>query len=135
MKFAKIVFWIAGIYGVLVIAPLYFLFDTIGKQDPPPITHPGFFYGFAGVALAWQVAFFVIATDPVRFRPMMIPSIIEKLTYGGAVIVLYLQQRMRAPDLVLGCVDLLFAVLFLIAFSKTKKLQPGSKLSNPRQLF
>lgn len=128
MKFAKIVFWIAGIYGVLVIAPLYFLFDTIGKQDPPPITHPGFFYGFAGVALAWQIAFFVIATDPVRFRPMMISSIIEKLTYGGAVIVLYLQQRMRAPDLVLGCVDLLFAVLFLIAFSKTKKLQPGSKL-------
>lgn len=120
MKFAKIVFWIAGIYGVLVITPLYFLFDTIGKQDPPPITHPGFFYGFTGVALAWQIAFFVIATDPVRFRPMMIPSIIGKLTYGCAVIVLFLQQRMRAPDLGLGCVDLLFAALFLAAFSKAK---------------
>jgi hypothetical protein len=47
MKFAKIVFWIAGGWGVLVLAPLYFMFDTIGRQDPPVITHPQFFYGFA----------------------------------------------------------------------------------------
>ena len=48
MKFAKIVFWIAGIWGVLVVLPLYFMFDLIGRKDPPPITHPGFFYGFDG---------------------------------------------------------------------------------------
>ncbi|HLJ27611.1 MAG TPA: hypothetical protein VKY85_12945 [Candidatus Angelobacter sp.] len=120
MKFAKIVFRIAGIYGVLVITPLYFLFNTIGRQDPPPVTHPGFYFGFVGVALAWQIVFLMIATDPSRFRLMMIPSILEKVTYGIAVIVLYLQQRTRAPDLVLGCIDLVFAVLFLMAFSKTK---------------
>ena len=34
-------FWIAGIWGVLVITPLYFMFDLIGRNDPPPITHPG----------------------------------------------------------------------------------------------
>jgi hypothetical protein len=28
MKFAKIVFWIAGIWGVLVLTPLYFMFDA-----------------------------------------------------------------------------------------------------------
>ena len=89
MKFAKIVFWIAGVYGVLVITPLYFIFDRIGKQDPPPITHPGFYYGFAGAALAWQVAVWVIGTDPVRFRLMMVPSVLEKVTYGVAIIVLY----------------------------------------------
>ena len=55
MKFAKIVFWVAGIWGLLVITPLYFMFALIGRNDPPPITHPGFFYGFVGVALAWQV--------------------------------------------------------------------------------
>jgi hypothetical protein len=120
MKFAKIVFWIAGIWGVLVITPLYFIFDLIGRQDPPPITHPGFYYGFASVALAWQVAFFVIAMDPVRLRPMMIPSIIEKFTYGIAVIVLYLQQRMHASDLTFAGTDLLLGTLFLIAFVKTK---------------
>lgn len=120
MKFAKIVFWIAGIYGGLVIAPLYFLFDMIGRQDPPPITHPGFFYGFVGVALAWQIAFFVIATDPVRFRPMMIPSILEKLTYGITIVVLHLHQQVRTPDLGFAGADLLFAALFLVAFFKTK---------------
>jgi hypothetical protein len=36
----KIVFWIAGIWGVLVLTPLYFMFDMIGRQDPPAITHP-----------------------------------------------------------------------------------------------
>ena len=40
MKFAKIIFWIAGIWGVLVLTPLYFMFDLIGRKDPPPITHP-----------------------------------------------------------------------------------------------
>jgi len=77
MKFAKVVFWIAAIYGLLSITPLYFIFDKIGQQDPPPITHPGFYYGFAGVALAWQIAFIFIARDPLRLRPMMIPSIVE----------------------------------------------------------
>jgi hypothetical protein len=84
MKFAKILFLIAGIWGVLVLTPLYFMFDLIGRQDPPAITHPAFYYGFVGVGLAWQIAFFVIARDPIRLRPMMIPAVIEKFTYGTA---------------------------------------------------
>jgi len=52
MRFAKVVFTIAGIYGVLVITPLFFVYDLIGKNDPPPITHPGFYYGFTCVTLA-----------------------------------------------------------------------------------
>ncbi len=40
MKFAKITFRIAAIWGVLVLTPLYFMFDLIGRNDPPPITHP-----------------------------------------------------------------------------------------------
>jgi hypothetical protein len=79
MKFARVVFWIASIWGFLVITPLYFMFDLIGRNDPPPITHPAFFFGFVGLALAWQIAFLFIATDPARYRPLMIPSIFEKL--------------------------------------------------------
>jgi hypothetical protein len=101
MKFAKIVF------------------DWIGHQDPPPITHPGFYYGFVGLGLSWQFAFFIIGTDPARFRPMMIPSVLEKLGYGVAVVLLCLQRRMNQGDLVFGGVDLLFGLLFLIAFVKT----------------
>src|ERR1700676_1555362 len=51
VRFAKIVFRVAAIWGVLVITPLYFMFDLISRNDPPPITHPGFFYGFAGVCV------------------------------------------------------------------------------------
>ena len=78
MRFAKIVFWVAGIGGLLVITPLYFMFDLVGRHDPPPITHPGFFYGFVGVALAWQFALVFIATDTARFRPAR-PSLCHRL--------------------------------------------------------
>jgi hypothetical protein len=120
MKFAKAVFWIAGIWGVLVITPLFFMFNLIGAQDPPPITHPGFYYGFVTAAFAWQIAFFVIARDPQRFRPLMIPAVIEKFAYGIAVVTLFLQNRMRSSDLVFGCADLLLGILFLASFIKTK---------------
>jgi hypothetical protein len=119
MKFARIVFWIAAIWGVLILTPLYFMFDLIGRQDPPPITHPAFYYGFVSVGLAFQVVFIVIARDPVLLRPMMIPSVLEKLGYGATLIVLYLQNRLHAQDLALGGVDLLLGALFLAAFFKT----------------
>ena len=120
MRFAKVVFWVASVWGVLVLTPLFFIFDMIGRNDPPPVTHPGFYYGFATVALTFQLVFIVIATDPVRFRPMMIPSVIEKFSYAVAVIALYLQRRMRAGDLVFAGTDLLLGLLFVAAFLKTK---------------
>jgi hypothetical protein len=120
MKFAKIVFWIAGIWGVLTLTPLYFMFDLISRNDPPPITHPGFFYGFAGTALAWQIAFFFIAKDPARHRPLMIPSVLEKLSYSAAVVILVLQGRMHPQDLVFAGTDLLLGLLFVLAYFKTR---------------
>ena len=119
MKFSKIIFYIAFIWGLLILSPLYFMFDVIGRQDPPPITHPAFYYGFVGAGLAWQFAFLVIARDPVRFRSMMIPSVLEKLSYGGALTVLYLQHRLHRSDLTFGAADLLLGTLFIIAFFKT----------------
>jgi hypothetical protein len=121
MRFAKVVFGIAGIWGVLVLTPLYFMFDVIGRQDPPVITHPGFYYGFISVGLAWQVAFFVIARDPARFRLMMIPSALEKFGYGITLTALYLQHRLHPSDLAFGGVDVLLGVLFLLAFFRVGK--------------
>jgi len=122
MRFAKIVFWIAGIWGLLILTPLYFMFDLIGRNDPPPITHPGFFYGFVGAGLAWQVAFIFVATDTVRYRPLMIPSVLEKVGYGAAVIALVLQGRMHKSDLLFAGTDLFLGLLFVIAYFKTPRL-------------
>src|SRR5438309_10252557 len=119
MKFAKVVFWTAGICGLFIVTPLYFMFDLIGKSDPPPITHPAFYYGFAGVALVWQIAFIIIARDPVRFRPLMIPAILEKLVYSIPVIVLVLQKRTNPADLLFSFIDLAFGILFAIAYLRT----------------
>jgi len=118
MKFAKVVFWVAGIWGLLVITPLYFIFDLIGKQDPPAITHPGFYYGFVGCALAWQIAFLLIGREPVRLRVMMIPSVVEKFAYGLAVVVLVMQGRTNQRDLVFAATDITLGVLFVAAFVK-----------------
>ena len=98
------------------------MFDLIGRKDPPAITHPAFFYGFVGVGLAWQIAFFLISRDPARYRPLMIPSIFEKFSYGIAVIVLVLQARMRSSDLLFASTDLPLGVLFVIAYLK---IPPG----------
>ena len=119
MNFARIVFWIAAIWGVLIITPLYFMFTLIGEKDPPPITHPAFFYGFVGLALVWQIAFICIARDPIRFRPMMIPAILEKLFYAVPVIILVVQKRMHPTDLIFSAIDLTLGALFLAAFFRT----------------
>ncbi len=68
------------------------------------------------MGLAWQIAFIFISRDPVRFRPLMIPSIIEKFSYGIAVVVLVLLARMHASDLVFAATDLLLGVLFVLAY-------------------
>jgi len=118
MKFARIVFCAAGIWGVLILTPLFFIFSSIGRNDPPPITHPGFYYGFATVGLAFQFVFIVIATDPVRFRPVMIPAVFEKMSYAAAMTTLYCQLRIQAADLVIAGVDFLFGLMFVAAFLK-----------------
>jgi len=125
MKFAKVVFWVAGVWGLVMIAPLYFLFDLIGKQDPPAITHPGFYYGFVGCALAWQIAFLVIAQDPLKFRLMMLPSMVEKFSYGIAVVSLVMQGRTNQRDLAFAATDLTLGALFVAAWVKTSGRRPA----------
>ena len=120
MRFARVVFLIAGIWGLLLLTPLYFIFDAIGRKDPPPITHPAFYYGFVGAGLAWQIAFLMIAKHPVRLRYVMIPAVIEKFTYGIAMLVLYSQDRVNKVDMGFAGVDLLLGVLFIIAFLTTR---------------
>ncbi len=50
----------------------------------------------------------------------MIACVVEKFSYALALIVLYLQHRLHPSDLTFGLVDLLFGVLFVFAFLKTK---------------
>jgi hypothetical protein len=115
-KFAQRVFTIAGVYGILVLRPQYFMENRVGRDYPPPITHPEHYYGFIGIALAWQVLFLIIASDPVRYRVAMVPAILEKLAFGIACVVLYFQSRLSSVILAAGAVDLILAVLFVFSY-------------------
>lgn len=117
--FATRVFRIAGIYGIVALLPQYFMEVRVGRDFPPPINHPEYFYGFIGVALAWQLVFLAIARDPVRYRLLMLPSVLEKLSFGIAALVLYFQGRLAGLVTVFGIVDLVLATLFAISYRLT----------------
>ena len=120
MKFARYSFLIAGIYGLLSLSPMYFLEAKNGRDFPPVITHPEFYYGFIGVALSWQVLFLVLSINPKRYRPMMIPAMLEKLSFAVPVIALFLQNRVAFLMVVAAVPDLIFLGLFVTAFIKTR---------------
>src|SRR5579864_4227759 len=101
MRFAKIVFLVAGIYGVLILTPMYFMEGKIGRDVPPAITHPEYFYGFLGGALAWQFLFLVLSRD-LRHRAMIPPCVLEKVSYGIALVVLSSQHRIALPVIAIG---------------------------------
>jgi hypothetical protein len=124
MKFARVAFLIAGVWGIVVLTPLYFLVDLTGRQYAAPADYPQFFYGFLSVAMAWQIAFLVIGSSPARFRPLMIPSIVEKFGHVMGVAVLYGQGRLSVADATAAGPDLLLGGLFVLAFAMTPKFTP-----------
>ena len=130
MRFARIVFLVAGVYGLLVITPLFFLEERIGRDMPPPITHPEHYYGFAGAVLAFQVLNLIVATDPVRYRAMMIPSTLGKFIYAISLVVLFAQQRLPLAVLAVGSLDWIFVFLFTAAYVKTAGEPAGSTASS-----
>src|SRR5262245_51520723 len=94
-----------------------FLEEQVGR-DSRPVTHPEHISGFLGVAVSSQVAFLLIARDPARYRPLMIPAVLEEATFGVAALVLFAQQRIPGTLLVFGIIDLVWELLFLAAFRR-----------------
>lgn len=119
MRFARYVFLIAGVWGLLLVTPLYFLYDTVGQQYPPPVTHPDFYYGFVAVTLAWQLAFLLIATDPMRFRPLMMVAVVEKFGYLVTLGTLYVEGRVQLGQFAVVSPDAILGILFVTALVKT----------------
>jgi len=128
MKFARVVFWAAAIYGVLVTFPLYFGEQTLAAQYPPAVTHPEYYYSFVGVTLVWQILFVFIALNPERHCTIMIPCVIEKLSLFPTFFILSPQGRFPHLWVPLMIIDLFFGVLFFVAFKKTRNQnrRPGA---------
>lgn len=129
MTYARRVFLFSGILGVLLVFPMYFLEERIGQNQPPPITHPEYYYGFLGVTLVWQILFLVIARNPIKYRPIMLVAILEKASYGLALPMLFAADRVPAVVFVAGLIDLVWAVLFAIAYGKVPAAQDEAHLT------
>ncbi len=121
MRFAKWVFVLAGIAGVVMIIPPYFLEEQFGRDHPPPINHPELYYGFFGVTLAWQFMFLVIGSDPVRFRLGMLPAMLAKASFAIAVPILFALERVTIAWLGFAAMDSTWLVLFAISYVRTPK--------------
>ena len=123
-RFARVVFTIAGIWGILIMTPLYFTLDAVNRAYPPPITHLDLYYGFIGVTLAWQIAFLIIAGNPVRHRTIMLAAILEKALYVTTMLVLYLHGHLLPEQAAIVIVpDGTLGLLFVAAFFRTPALR------------
>jgi hypothetical protein len=123
MRFARAVFLLAGVSGVLLVTPAYFLERWAGDFDPPPVNHPEYFYGFVGIVLVFQLLYLLIASDPVRYRPVMLFGALGKGSFAAAVAALYAVGRVAPLWVGLASMDATLVVLFLIAYLRL----PGEK--------
>ena len=101
----------AAIYGTLGLA-------TLLAQQPPG-GDALFFYGFIGTALAFQLVFWIIGGDPVRFRTVMLAGPIEKLGFVVPITVLALHGGVAGSTLVAGAIDLILGIGFVAAYRAT----------------
>ena len=120
VHFARWVFLLVSVSGVIAVVPPYFLEAEVGKNSPPAINHPEFYYGFFGVTLARQLMFLVIATDPIRYRMTMLPAMVEKLSFAGAIFALFVFGRVPPSLLGLAGMDGTLFILFVIAYLETR---------------
>lgn len=120
MTFAKTTSWLAAIYGVLVLLPGFFLESQFSAATPPAVTHPEFYYGFYGSALVWQFAFILIARDPIRYRPLMLVTVLEKACFLVACLWLWSAGRLGPTGPFYGSlIDGFWMILFALAWVRT----------------
>ena len=122
MKLARWIFLIAGLYGIAVLIPGLFMEAAFNAGNPPPVSHPEFYYGFYATALVWQFVFLLIAFDPARFRPLMAIAVLEKVSFFGPAMALYAQGRLAVGGPFYGAIiDGVLMVLFGVAWLGSRK--------------
>jgi hypothetical protein len=114
VSFARYVFLAACGWGAVTLLPLPFMRHAV--ENGVPLTHLEYFYGFVGTAIAFQFVFWRIASAPREFLPMMPACMLEKAAFGLPVLWLVSRGQADPSLLVFGGMDLVFLVLFLVAY-------------------
>ncbi len=123
---ARILFALAALYGIPVLLLGLFGEAQFNATMPPAITHPEFYYGFHGVALIFQFIFVLIAIDPVRYRPLMLLAVLEKLAFFVPALWLFNSGRLAEGGPFFGAmIDGVWALLFLLAWTLMRSEREG----------
>lgn len=117
--FAARVFQIAGIWGIGILGLSYGAYLLGFDAMTVVTTHPHFVHGFFLVTLAWQVAFLLIASDPIRYRLLMLPAMLEKFPFTLATLMLFAAGDIGWDVLAAGLIDGVLGVLFSVAYIMT----------------
>jgi hypothetical protein len=110
-KFPSRMFRWAAIYGVIVLVPMYLT----------PIPHEGaeVLYGFIGLALVFQALFWMIGSDPAKYRPLMPLGVAEKAVFGVPCLALWTGgYPISPPTALFACIDLALGLGFFIAWRR-----------------
>jgi hypothetical protein len=118
-RIARLTFLLAGIYGLIVLIPFYFLEAWIAGATPGGLSHAEYYYGFLGAASVMQLVYLTISSDPVRFRPLMPLCALAKTAFFLPVLILWAQGRIPAAALEFASIDALLAAAFIHAWRVT----------------
>jgi hypothetical protein len=114
-RFASAIFLAAALYGTPLL--VYWMFKTPGMVGRARGQQPEMYYGFGSIGLAWQAVFILIATDPVRYRPLMlIAAVLEKLFFAGLLVWLLVAKIAGLHWVPFAVADGLLGIGFLIAW-------------------
>lgn len=110
--FAARMFRLAAIYGAVVLLPLYL--------TPLPPIGGETFLGFVGLALVFQAVFWIIGSDPAKYRALMLPAVAEKVVFGLPTVALALRgYPVPQPVVVFAGIDLALGLGFYLARLRT----------------
>lgn len=109
----------AAVYGLIILLPLYFLEKTVAAPAAA-LAHPEYYYGFVGAAAAWQLIYWTIGGDPLRYRAFMPLGVIAKLGFWVPVLLLWLNGRTPTSTFAVTNIDLILGIAFLLAWRTLK---------------
>jgi hypothetical protein len=118
-RLARWLFRGAAIYGLIVLLPLYFLERQVAAPAEL-LDHPIYYYGFVGAAAAWQLVYWTIGNDPVRYRAFMPLAAVAKFGFWVPSLILWLNGRAPTSTFAVTNGDLILGIAFFLAWRTLK---------------
>ena len=116
-----LVFWASAVYDIVLGVAFLFAAKTVFERYGVPMpNHVGYVHFPAIILIVFGVMFARIAMNPVRLRECMWYGVGLKVAYAGTVLYHHATTGVPSMWLPFAYIDLLFIVLFIAAWSKTR---------------